>query len=141
MNNKQPLSQKRKIFNKLYKEVKDKLKPLDNVEIKAYAAHFYQYFDLHRKYINDGTYDEFWKIFRALKEGKISGVPKHEDLGNYGLDLISKLLYEEIDELELIENVICFRNLADYLGENYLKGTDKGYEQENDMIELIKKRK
>lgn len=125
MNNKQSPSQKRKSFNKLYKEIKDKLKPLDNVEIKAYAAHFYEYLRLHKKYINDGTYNEFWGIFRALKEGKISGVPKHKELGDYGLNLISKLLYEEIDEFELMENIVCFRNFVDYLGKNYLQNIDK----------------
>ena len=84
-----------------------------------------QYLKLHQKYINKGTYNKFWKIFRALKEGRISGVPKHKDLGDYGLYLISKLLYTEIEEFDLAGNIICFKNFINYLGEKYLHDIDK----------------
>ncbi|MBM3283879.1 hypothetical protein FJY90_06580 [Candidatus Gottesmanbacteria bacterium] len=58
-------------FSKLKAGVKNIIKSLDQVEVEAYAAHFYQYQELHKKYLNDGTYNEFWNIFRALKEGRI----------------------------------------------------------------------
>jgi hypothetical protein len=110
-------------FNRLQKEVRSVLKNLDQVEIEAYAAHFYKYQKLHKKYFKDGTYNKFWDIFRALKEGKIQNNQSHRDLGDYGLYLITKLnppIWGELDELDLIDTVICFRNLTIYLEEEVL---------------------
>lgn len=118
--------QQLKKLRRLRGGIKKIIKSLDRAEIEAYAAHFYQYQELHQKYLKEGIYNEFWDIFRALKEGRIQNTQVHKGLGNYGLYLITKLnpsIWGKLNELDLIETMICFRNLTLYLEEEILAET------------------
>jgi len=109
------INKKQKEFKKLYKQIKKITKPLDKVEINVYAAHFYDFLRIHQEYLKKGFYNEMWQIFRSIKEQGLEEGPEYKKLGDYGINLISLILYSDDDELKLIENIIALHKLLDYI--------------------------
>ena len=111
---------KQKELKRLYSQIKKTIKPLDKLEIDVYAAHFYSFLEVHQKYIKTNTYRKYWQIFRAMKEGRVKdAIENQEALGQYGLSLISLILYSGDSELDLIERLIALNSLL-----NFISGKD-----------------
>lgn len=103
-------------FEKAYKAIKRITRPFDKVEVEAYAAHFYDYLKIHQRYIKTNAYNEFWQIFQAMKDGRIKEPVKNQEAsGQYGLHLISMILYSEHDDLELIERLVALNSLLGFI--------------------------
>lgn len=111
-------NQQQKKFKKLYKQVKRTIRPLNKVEVDAYAAHFYDFLRIHQGYLKKGAYNEVWKIFSSIKEQGLEEGPEYKKLGDYGITLISLILHSDDDELKLIENIIALQKLLDYMANN-----------------------
>jgi len=109
-----PNPKPQKELKKLHKQIQKIIKPLDRVEVDGYAAHFYEYLRIHKKYLNSGFYNKMWQIFRNIKEQGLEEGPEYKKLGDYGITLISLILYSEDDELKLVENIIALHKLLDY---------------------------
>ncbi len=110
---------------KSVQKYKKKLKHLSEIEIYSYADYLDGWLKIWGKNKDNGNYGKLWKYFFEVKEKGLKGNASYKKLGNFGLFLVSYILYgfdeyeyptiKEKDEPMLVDCVIALHIFMEYL--------------------------